>query len=248
MYGFKKISHINQGALIIDPSSESLEFKNEDFQRDNRQFLVNIKRKTHNKPNQTLPHSQSMSAYTADAHGRHMAAQVNSGLQHSTSAHNLITNGQSHNSNTHNSNGYANEPVGSPSHSQFGGYYSAPQINEQEQNNGSEYMYIMEELAELKASHLNLAENLHTLSQENTALWETTMQQKHLVDRQQATVDKIMRFLASVFMTKDNKQNHLHSKRKKLFLTGNDQTDTEGDKSDELDLSIPWTQGELAYS
>lgn len=111
------------------------------------------------------------------------------------------------------------------------------------------------ELASLRKAQTDLAQSLKDLTFENSILWQQNNEQRARYEKQQHTVDKIVGFLASVFMREPiNSNRGLKAKRKRLMLEGtspsiapvdgigpsaNEETEDIG----EGPLPIPWNQG-----
>ncbi|KAJ3129318.1 stress-responsive transcription factor hsf1 [Nowakowskiella sp. JEL0407] len=74
---------------------------------------------------------------------------------------------------------------------------------------------IFQELASIKQNQLNISHDLKRIQEENQVLWTDAADVRERYRRQQATIDKILRFLASVFSPK---KGTLAPKKKRLQI------------------------------
>ncbi|KAI9263899.1 hypothetical protein EDC94DRAFT_517856 [Helicostylum pulchrum] len=90
--------------------------------------------------------------------------------------------------------------------------------------------HILEEIQSIKKHQTNISTQLQNIQRDNQVLWQETMAARERHVRHQETIDKILRFLASVFSNSE-KRNVIPRKRR--FLLG------PADESDhELDLEL----------
>lgn len=77
--------------------------------------------------------------------------------------------------------------------------------------------HILEEIQSIKKHQTNISSQLQSIQRDNQVLWQETMaaRERHL--RHQETIDKILRFLASVFSNNDKRP---AIPRKRRFLLG----------------------------
>ncbi|KAJ3038871.1 stress-responsive transcription factor hsf1, partial [Rhizophlyctis rosea] len=74
---------------------------------------------------------------------------------------------------------------------------------------------LIQEVAAIKRHQLTISADLKNIQRENQAMWSESLTIRDRYQRQQETIDKILRFLASVF---SNKKKPLMNKRRKLLL------------------------------
>ncbi|KAI8067253.1 hypothetical protein BDF21DRAFT_426148 [Thamnidium elegans] len=77
--------------------------------------------------------------------------------------------------------------------------------------------HILEEIQSIKKHQTNISTQLQNIQRDNQVLWQETMAARERHVRHQETIDKILRFLASVFSNND-KRNAIPRKRR--FLLG----------------------------
>ncbi|KAI9470557.1 MAG: hypothetical protein EXX96DRAFT_622771 [Benjaminiella poitrasii] len=77
--------------------------------------------------------------------------------------------------------------------------------------------HILEEIQSIKKHQMNISTQLQTIQRDNQALWHETVQARERHLRHQETIDKILRFLASVFSSGDKRP---AISRKRRFLLG----------------------------
>ncbi|KAI9101165.1 hypothetical protein DFS34DRAFT_578117 [Phlyctochytrium arcticum] len=75
--------------------------------------------------------------------------------------------------------------------------------------------YIIQEIAAIKRHQLTISSDLKNIQRENQVLWSESVSIRDRYQRQQETIDKILRFLASVFSTK---RQPLMNKKRRLLL------------------------------
>jgi FtsZ-binding cell division protein ZapB len=83
--------------------------------------------------------------------------------------------------------------------------------------------HILDEIAAIKKHQMSISNELKNVQTDNQVLWQEDVASRERHHRHQETIDKILRFLASVFSSDKNK--HVVIPRKRRFLLG-DGTDT----------------------
>ena len=99
---------------------------------------------------------------------------------------------------------------------------------------------LIQEVAAIKRHQLTISAELKNIQRENQAMWSESLTIRDRYQRQQETIDKILRFLASVF---SNKKKPLMNKRRKLLL-GQKLPIGDDEVSDEEEGSSPVSTGE----
>lgn len=75
--------------------------------------------------------------------------------------------------------------------------------------------YIIQEIAAIKRHQMTISTDLSSIQRENQVLWSESVAIRDRYQRQQETIDKILRFLASVFT---QKKKPLMNKKRRLLL------------------------------
>lgn len=88
--------------------------------------------------------------------------------------------------------------------------------------------HILDEIQIIKKHQMNISTQLQTIQRDNQVLWQETISARERHLRHQETIDKILRFLASVFSSGDKRP---AIPRKRRFLLGS--------AADEHDESMP---------
>ncbi|KAI8384824.1 uncharacterized protein BYT42DRAFT_612494 [Radiomyces spectabilis] len=92
--------------------------------------------------------------------------------------------------------------------------------------------HILDELQAIKKHQMNISSQLQTIQQDNTQLWQETMAARERHQRHQETIDKILRFLASVF----SNEKSVSIPKKRRYLLGNiDDLEDESHRFEEQD-------------
>ncbi|KAI7899739.1 uncharacterized protein BX663DRAFT_488969 [Cokeromyces recurvatus] len=91
-----------------------------------------------------------------------------------------------------------------------------PASDEKEISN-IDLQHILEEIQSIKKHQMNISTQLQAIQRDNQALWQETVQARERHLRHQETIDKILRFLASVF---SNGEKRPAISRKRRFLLG----------------------------
>ncbi|KAI9477093.1 hypothetical protein BDB00DRAFT_776042 [Zychaea mexicana] len=82
--------------------------------------------------------------------------------------------------------------------------------------------HILDEISAIKKHQMSISADLRTIQRDNQVLWQETMSARERHHRHQETIDKILRFLASVFSS-DKKR--VVIPRKRRFLIGDANTE-----------------------
>ncbi|CAO0790522.1 unnamed protein product [Mucor circinelloides] len=90
--------------------------------------------------------------------------------------------------------------------------------------------HILDEIAAIKKHQMSISNELKNVQTDNQVLWQENIASRERHHRHQETIDKILRFLASVFSSEKNK--HVVIPRKRQFLLG------DGSKEDEQETQI----------
>lgn len=90
--------------------------------------------------------------------------------------------------------------------------------------------HILDEIAAIKKHQMSISNELKNVQTDNQVLWQENIASRERHHRHQETIDKILRFLASVFSSEKNK--HVVIPRKRQFLLG------DGSKEDEQEHQI----------
>ncbi|KAJ3195405.1 stress-responsive transcription factor hsf1 [Irineochytrium annulatum] len=76
----------------------------------------------------------------------------------------------------------------------------------------------LHEISAIKRHQLAISTDLKAIQRENQVLWSESMALRERYQRQQDTIDKIVRFLASVFSSKKAAKPAIHTKKRRLLL------------------------------
>jgi heat shock transcription factor len=82
--------------------------------------------------------------------------------------------------------------------------------------------HILDEIAAIKKHQMSISNELKNVQTDNQVLWQENVASRERHHRHQETIDKILRFLASVFSSEKNK--HVVIPRKRRFLLGDGTT------------------------
>lgn len=91
-----------------------------------------------------------------------------------------------------------------------------PNTDEKEISN-MDLQHILEEIQSIKKHQMNISTQLQSIQRDNQVLWQETVSARERHLRHQETIDKILRFLASVF---SNGEKRAAIPRKRRFLLG----------------------------
>lgn len=125
--------------------------------------------------------------------------------------------------------------------------------------NNIDMHHILDEIAAIKKHQMSISTDLRNIQQDNQVLWQETLAARERHHRHQETIDKILRFLASVFS--NDKKRMTTVPRKRRFLIGDANTeykeedtaddpasddDTEEDDDDNADEERQEEEGETS--
>lgn len=106
--------------------------------------------------------------------------------------------------------------------------------DEKEQGN-VDFQHIMDEITAIKKHQMSISTELKNIQRDNQVLWQETLAARERHQRHQETIDKILRFLASVF-SNDKKRSSIPRKRRLLIGDGDtdySQYPLDADETDE---------------
>ncbi|KAJ1724179.1 Heat shock transcription factor [Coemansia erecta] len=204
MYGFHKVPHLQQGGLIADaPDADSWEFSNENFQRGQPDLLHFIRRKKGHREN-TAATAAGIDAETE------FDDDVDDGVAHTTDS---------------GAKQEAEEPVVvDPPQKQVAKSSSVasgktrtprpPQVD---------MARILKEIQVIRDHQLTISSDIKRLQQENQNLWMQATETEQNSKKQQDMVDKILRFLATVFSA-DMRQSEIQLPLRRLISHNADST------------------------
>ncbi|KAJ1814513.1 Heat shock transcription factor [Coemansia sp. RSA 2598] len=187
MYGFHKVPHLQQGGLISDsPDADSWEFSNENFQRGQPDLLHFIRRKK--------AHRDSVSA-EVDVDGE--ADENNDdGPEQEVEVVSANDSSQKQQAATPASVNSSRQRVS-----------RTPPVN---------LARILKEIQVIRDHQLTISSDIKRLQQENQSLWMQAADTDERSKKQQETIDKILRFLATVFSS-DIRQSEIHLPLRRLI-------------------------------
>ncbi|KAJ2635072.1 Heat shock transcription factor [Coemansia sp. RSA 1286] len=195
MYGFHKVPHLQQGGLISDgPDADSWEFSNDNFQRGQPDLLHFIRRKK--------AHRDSVSAEAeaeADAD-----EDVDDGAEQDAemvAASNTPQKQQQQQQ-------QQQQPVKQTSVNN-----NKPRVSRTPPVNLGR---ILKEVQVIRDHQLTISSDIKRLQQENQSLWMQAAETDDRSKKQQETIDKILRFLATVFSS-DIRQSEIHLPLRRLI-------------------------------
>ncbi|KAJ2787269.1 Heat shock transcription factor [Coemansia interrupta] len=198
MYGFHKVPHLQQGGLIADaPDADSWEFSNDNFQRGQPDLLHFIRRKKGHRDN-----AAATTATGVDAEAE-FDDDADDGVAHTTD------------------NGVKQEAeesvVDDPPQKQVaksgsvaGGKTRASRPSQ------VDMARILKEIQVIRDHQLTISSDIKRLQQENQNLWIQATETEQNSKKQQDTVDKILRFLATVFSA-DMRQSEIQLPLRRLI-------------------------------
>lgn len=108
---------------------------------------------------------------------------------------------------------------------------------EEKEISNVDLQHILEEIKSIKRHQMNISTQLQSIQRDNQILWQETVQARERHFRHQETIDKILRFLASVFSNNGGGGGEKRSvviPRKRRFLLGpGDEEDYVSENEDE---------------
>ncbi|ORY01709.1 hypothetical protein K493DRAFT_209285 [Basidiobolus meristosporus CBS 931.73] len=98
---------------------------------------------------------------------------------------------------------------------------------------------VMNEITAIRKHQFTISTDLKNLQRENQQLWQETLASRERYNRQQETIDKILRFLASVFSS-DKKSKEIIPRKRRLLLGNTDtsKADDPHDNEEYQDLNL----------
>ncbi|KAI8576092.1 hypothetical protein K450DRAFT_179770 [Umbelopsis ramanniana AG] len=105
---------------------------------------------------------------------------------------------------------------------------------EEKEAPGLDLNHILDEITAIKKHQMNISSELKNIQQDNQVLWQETLAARERHQRHQETIDKILRFLASVF-SGDKKRAIIPKKRRYLIGDTNTEYSDSGAKIREED-------------
>ncbi|KAG2176722.1 hypothetical protein INT44_007386, partial [Umbelopsis vinacea] len=105
---------------------------------------------------------------------------------------------------------------------------------EEKEAPGLDLNHILDEITAIKKHQMNISSELKNIQQDNQVLWQETLAARERHQRHQETIDKILRFLASVF-SGDKKRAIIPKKRRYLIGDTNTEYSDSGAKIKEED-------------
>ncbi|KAJ2778619.1 Heat shock transcription factor [Coemansia javaensis] len=239
MYGFHKVPHLQQGGLIADsPEAESWEFSNDNFCRGQPDLLHFIQRK---KGNRDAAAAAAAAASAADAdedaqalHDADTAAAAaddttTAGLGASASA--LAADQQQQQQQQqqqHKQEETQLQPVQSG-----GGGASAPESAGTKARASRvppiSLPRILKEIQSIRDHQMTISADIKRLQEENRSMWIQARETEQRYIKHQETIDKILRFLATVF-SNDARHSEIRPPLRRLIshTAKSDRTDAGG--------------------
>ncbi|KAJ2659696.1 Heat shock transcription factor [Coemansia sp. RSA 1199] len=185
MYGFHKVPHLQQGGLMADgPGAESWEFNNENFQRGQPDLLHFIRRKKGSRDSGAG--TEGADAAAADDEEPESADEgdvaevsvegVGRARAASSAARGVETNG---------TKARGAETGGAKARAS-----RTPPVN---------LAKILKEIQVIRDHQLTISSDIKRLQDENQSMWMQASATEERYNKHQQTIDKILRFLATVF-------------------------------------------------
>lgn len=223
MYGFHKVPHLQQGVLLVDGEVDtSWEFVHDYFQRDRVDLLPLVKRKVaeeKEKDKETLgtelPVSSSNSSFSSNnmltsnpifsAHPNFTSDvpySLTDGTVRPLALHSVSTNTVPQPAHLDGAVGlysggessYITYPWNTPSSVPL-----PPTNNATTTPYYSEISYLVNELSQIRHQQEHISQTLAQIEQEHSSMYHEMLSLRERYQNQQETIDKILRFLASIF-------------------------------------------------
>lgn len=99
---------------------------------------------------------------------------------------------------------------------------------EEKETGAVDLHHIMDEIAAIKKHQMSISNELKNVQSDNQILWQENMATKERHNRHQETIDKILRFLASVFSSDKNK--HVIPRKRQFLLEDGKEDGTKSQK------------------
>ncbi|KAJ2453975.1 Heat shock transcription factor [Coemansia sp. RSA 2336] len=194
MYGFHKVPHLQQGGLIADgPEAESWEFNNENFQRGQPDLLHFIRRKKGSRDSISAGQDGTSDANLGDEDAFPESDGDESTRVSSARLHTPVESTRAARGNT------AGRAPATPAAAPAGKGEAngtktrtsrAPPVN---------LARILKEIQVIRDHQLTISSDIKRLQEENQSLWMQASATEERYNKHQETIDKILRFLATIF-------------------------------------------------
>lgn len=198
MYDFHKVPHLQQGGLIADdPNAESWEFSNPNFRQDQPDLMHFIRRKKGNRDGPATSTAGDDQSLEEEGGGRQEQLQQPQRLQLTTSSINNQLPQPRSTTATIPSVPQSREPLNNASASGSGLKNTGkPRASRAPPANLEK---ILKEIQVIKDHQLTISSDIRRLQGENQSLWMQASSAEERYKKHQDTIDKILRFLATVF-------------------------------------------------
>ncbi|KAJ1867851.1 Heat shock transcription factor [Coemansia sp. RSA 989] len=196
MYGFHKVPHLQQGGLIADgPEAESWEFNNENFQRGQPDLLHFIRRKKGSR--------DSMSAGqdgTSDANLGEEDAFPESDGDDNTRVGSARLHTPTESTHAARGNAAGRVPAAAAAAATATGKGEANGVKTRTSRAPPVNLArILKEIQVIRDHQLTISSDIKRLQEENQSLWMQASATEERYNKHQETIDKILRFLATIF-------------------------------------------------
>ncbi|KAK9765099.1 Heat shock transcription factor [Basidiobolus ranarum] len=121
---------------------------------------------------------------------------------------------------------------------------------DEKEGGGLDLNNVMNEITAIRKHQFTISSDLKNLQRENQQLWQETLSSRERYNRQQETIDKILRFLASVFSS-DKKSKEIIPRKRRLLLGNTDTSkseDTQPEYEDYHDLNLDFDPSTIDLS
>ncbi|KAJ2719387.1 Heat shock transcription factor [Coemansia sp. Benny D115] len=221
MYGFHKVPHLQQGGLMADdPEAESWEFNNENFQRGQPDLMHFIRRKKGNRD--SILEADAGAASNADDA---LDAADNPAEDDPTEdAMDVEGPGEARRIMAPPGPSSAAEGPASASASASAAAPASAR-SRSSRNPPVNLAKILKEIKVIRDHQMTISSDIKRLQADNNALWMQSAQNEERYAKHQATIDKILRFLATLFAA-DARQSEIQLPLRRLIsLEGFDDFD-----------------------
>ncbi|KAJ1735269.1 Heat shock transcription factor, partial [Coemansia sp. Benny D160-2] len=196
MYGFHKVPHLQQGGLAADdPDAESWEFSNDNFQRGQPDLMHFIRRK---KGNATNTSAEAPSGdYGDDSYQQEASSNESEDNASSVAETPAATQ----------TAGVRKTAAATAATSKKPRPSRKPPVD---------LGRVLKEIQVIRDHQMTISADMKRLQSENRSLWMQASAAEERYKRHQATIDKILRFLATVF-SPDNQHAEIHPPLRRLI-------------------------------
>ncbi|KAJ2611943.1 Heat shock transcription factor [Coemansia sp. RSA 1365] len=210
MYGFHKVPHLQQGGLITDgPEAESWEFSNENFQRGQPDLLHFIRRKKGTRDTTSMPRDVTDANMSEDALNALPDSEGEESSHENIAPPPVSSNGlNSKASLRFVDNPVLTTPAISASAATAGAMRAAgrasgePTVRPRASRAAPVDMSkILKEIQVIRDHQLTISADIKRLQEENKSMWIQARSTEDRYIKHQEMIDKILRFLATVFST-----------------------------------------------